>query len=359
MSWVVHKFGGASIRDASGVENLGRILRDRRLGADRGRKQAVVVSAMGKTTNALEEVWQALPQAGAAAVLVDAVVDAHERVAEALGLPASILKQSKVAFEALAIELSGQPATDATYDAVVGFGERWSTEIVAEHLAQIGLDGLWVSAWDLVRTNEHHRAAEVDLGLTMHAIQQASEVWNSSVPVMQGFVGSTLEGVSTTLGREGSDFSGALMAEALGAAVFCVWKDVPGVMTGDPRKWPDATFIPHLDHKTAEAMGLAGAGVLHPNTMAPLRRSGIPLLVNGFMDPETTGTRIEGDVPPKDLPPLWTLSTGPEGQTVVRCIGATRETAAAVWQAQFPERPIASLEIDAVVPRCIRVNLEN
>ena len=359
MSWIVHKFGGASVRDASGVLNLGKILRGRQDGADQGKKQAVVVSAMGKTTNALEEIWQALPQAGAAALLVDAILEAHFKVSKALDLPASVLNKSTADFRSMVDSLAGQQPSSATYDSIVGFGERWSTEIVAAHLAARGMNGEWVSAWDLVQTNGEHRSAMVHLTSTKDAIHAAAKNWHTSLPVMQGFVGATEEGVPTTLGREGSDFSGALLAEALNAEMFCVWKDVPGVMTGDPRKWPAAKFIPHLDHKTAEALGLAGAGVLHPDTMAPLRRSGIPLWVNGFMDPEAKGTRIEGDTVPDDLPPLWTLSSLSDGRTEVRCIGASEEEAKAEWRIQFPQSHIQSVGLDAIVPQCIRFIVKN
>ena len=206
----------------------------------------------------------------------------------------------------------------------MGQGERWSTRIVSAHLAAIGLPALWVSAWDVIRTDGTHRAATVDVAEVGRRVRANRADWSGRIPVMQGFVGSAPDGRPTTLGREGSDFSGALLAEALQAERFFVWKDVPGVMTGDPRCWPPAKCLPVLDHGTADILGKAGAGVLHQDTVAPIRRAGIPLHVRSFLDPQVPGTRIEGETPPTGLPPLWTMSVARDGVRQVRCIGGGR-----------------------------------
>ena len=165
MSWVVHKFGGASVKDADAVRNLGRILGDRVSGEDAGHGAAVVVSAMGKTTNALESVWQSLPHAGEVESVLASVLESHAATVRVLGLAPDLLDADFAAFRVLAESWRGRPASDEGYDALVGQGERWSTRIVSAHLAAIGLPALWVSAWDIIRTDGTHRAAAVDLSL--------------------------------------------------------------------------------------------------------------------------------------------------------------------------------------------------
>ena len=352
MSWIVHKFGGASVKDADAVRNLGHILLDRAVGEDQGVESAVVVSAMGKTTNALEAVWQSLPHATDVESVVSSVVEAHRSTVVALGLPADLLDSDFAAFRVLAQSWKGRSASDEGYDAIVGQGERWSTRIVVAHLQAIGLPALWVSAWKVIPTDGTPRAAQVDVAGVGLKVDAQRSAWKGRVPVMQGFVGSAPDGRPTTLGREGSDFSGALLAEALGASRFMVWKDVPGVMTGDPRVWPPATCIPALDHDTADILGKAGAGILHRDTMAPIRRAGIPLHVRSFLDPSAPGTRIEGDTPPAGLPPLWTMSEARDGLRQVRCIGAGEGEARSLWAAHFPEVPIQSIGPDPEFDQC-------
>lgn len=350
MNWVVHKFGGASVKDAGAVRNLGQILMDRSTGDDADRQVAVVVSAMGKTTNALEAVWGALPHAASSSAVIDPVMAAHRATVQGLGLPQTTLDADFAAFEVLAESWRGRPQSDEGYDAIVGQGERWSTRIVAAHLAAIGLPALWVSAWDVVETDGRHRSAGVDVVRLQRNVSQARDGWVGHIPVLQGFVGATAEGRPTTLGREGSDFSGALLAEALGAERFFVWKDVPGVMTGDPRHWPPAQCLDRLDHSTADILGRAGAGVLHRDTVAPLRRAGIPLHVRSFLDPLAPGTCIDGDTPSNDLPPLWTHSVAVDGIRQVRCIGAGESEAKRMWLAHFPETTIRSIGPDPHFP---------
>ena len=353
MSWVVHKFGGASVKDADAVRNLGRILGDRVSGEDAGHGAAVVVSAMGKTTNALEAVWQSLPHTGEVESVLASVVESHAATVRELGLAPDLLDADFAAFRVLAESWRGRPASDGGYDALVGQGERWSTRIVSAHLAAIGLPALWVSAWDVIRTDGTHRAAAVDVAEVGRRVRAGQADWVGRIPVMQGFVGSAPDGQPTTLGREGSDFSGALLAEALQAERFFVWKDVPGVMTGDPRCWPPAECLPVLDHGTADLLGKAGAGVLHQDTVAPIRRAGIPLHVRSFLDPQAPGTRIEGETPPPGLPPLWTMSVARDGVRQVRCIGADEAAAAAMWNHHVPDAPIRSIGPDPRFPRCV------
>lgn len=355
MNWEVHKFGGASVKDAAGVQNVGRLIAGM---VAEGRRLVVVVSAMAKTTNALERVWQALPAEGAGGEECAAVRAFHEAVMEGVGLPWSVLAEDWAAFMDIAADLAGLPMSDRSYDAIVGFGERFSTRIVHAHLNSVGLGAEWWSAWSLVLTDDRHRTARVQIQRTGEALRRAAQetVASEAGPaVMQGFVGGTSTGVPTTLGREGSDFSGALVAEALQASRFVVWKDVPGVMTGDPRRWPAARRLDHLDHGTAERMGRAGAGVLHPDTMAPLRRAGIPLEVRCFDDPEALGTVISDAASSAALPVLWAFSDDPSGEERVRCLSEDGALALAEWNATCPERPMRAFEHDPEVDGCFRL----
>ena len=355
MSWEVHKFGGASVKDAAGVLNVGRLVAGM---VAEGRRLVVVVSAMAKTTNALERVWRALPSGVAAGKECDAVRSFHEEVLEGLGLTWSVLADDWAAFVETVEGLEGVPLSHRGYDATVGFGERFSTRIVHAHLSGVGLEPEWWSAWSLIVTDDRHRAARVQLQATGEALRRTAHgaaARGMGPAVMQGFVGGTPAGVPTTLGREGSDFSGALVAEALQASRLVVWKDVPGVMTGDPRRWPAARRLAHLDHDTAERMGRAGAGVLHPDTMAPLRRAGIPLEVRCFDDPEAPGTVISDEAAPDGLPVLWAFFQDPSGAEWVRCLAVDGALALAEWNANCPDRPMQTFEDDPDVAGCFRL----
>jgi len=349
----VHKFGGASVRDAEAVRNVGRIVQGL---CDQGIQPVVVVSAMAKSTNALEKVWRGLPEGGAVEARCADVLDFHTNVVRDLSLPAALLRKDVAELLSVAESLNGKAMADAKgYDAIVGFGERLSTRIVHAHLMELGVPAQWLSAWHLIRTDETHRTAQVDLSSTGEAIRRALSAMGGGLAVTQGFVGGTVGGIPTTLGREGSDYSGALLAEAWGAERLVVWKDVEGVMTGDPRRWPSAQKIERLDHGTAERMSQAGAGILHPATMAPLQRADIPLEVRSFQQPEATGTVIEGQTAPLGLPLLWAFGSGISGEEEVRCLTNHPDAALAEWNAVFPDRSAASSVADPNIPGCIRL----
>ena len=355
MTREVHKFGGASVRDADAVRNVGRILTDV---AQAEVGLAVVVSAMGKTTNAMEAVWAALPQGDAAVPAVERVRRFHAEILDGLSMPWSVLEKDWALFEAALNEWKGQAADGRSYDALVGFGERFSTRIVHAHLAALGLPVEWVSAWELIVTDAGHRAARVDLEETRNRVVHRMSMGTGGVYLTQGFVGGALDGTPTTLGREGSDFSGALLAEALGAERLVVWKDVSGVMTGDPRRWPPARRIERLDYGTAERMSAAGAGILHPATMAPLRRADIPLQVRSFLDPDAPGTLVAGagdSVVMEPMPCLWAFTRDEQGHEVVRCLTGDAGEAEREWRAAFPERVPEGLVPDPDIAGCWRL----
>ena len=349
----VHKFGGASVRDAEAVRNVGRIVEGL---CAKGVQPIVVVSAMAKTTNALEQVWKGLPEGGAVEARCAEVLEFHADVVRGLSLSSDLLQNDVAHFLSAAEALNGRAPEDAKgYDALVGFGECMSTRIVHAHLMQLGLPAHWWSAWKLIQTDASHRTAQVALPATGAAVREALSGLGEGLAVTQGFVGGTSDGTPTTLGREGSDFSGALFAEAGAAERLVVWKDVEGVMTGDPRRWPLAKKIDRLDHGTAERMSLAGAGILHPSTMAPLRRAGIPLEVRSFQQPEGLGTVIEECPAPADLPLLWAFGVDASGAQEVRCLTDQPTEAVAEWNAAFPNRLASSAVSDPNLQGCVRL----
>lgn len=352
MTRQVHKFGGASVRDAEAVRNVGRIVEGL---CNRGILPVVVVSAMAKSTNALEAIWSALPHVVEGEAACADVLNFHAGVAADLGLPTDVLDADIAAFKAVVQRLSGQPADDEAYDALVGFGERFSTRLVHAHLTQRGLRAVWQSAWQWVKTDAHHRAASVDVTSTGTAVRTALEHLGAGFAVTQGFVGGSADGKPTTLGREGSDYTGALLAEASDAERLVVWKDVEGVMTGDPRCWPLAEKVNALDHATAARMSRAGAGVLHPSTMAPLQRSGIPLEVRSFQHPERAGTVISGAQPDHPLPRLWAFE-GAGDQTVVRCVTDSPQGVVDEWNRAFPERLALGTTADPDISGCYQLD---
>ena len=351
----VHKFGGASVRDADAVRNVGGILADV-VKSEVG--LAVVVSAMDKTTNAMEAVWSALPQGEAAIPAVERVRRFHAGILDGLSMPWSVLEKDWALFEATLNERKGQAADDRGYDALVGFGERFSTRIVHAHLAALGLPVEWVSAWELIVTDATHRAARVNLEETGNRVAHRMSTGTGALYLTQGFVGGTVNGTPTTLGREGSDFSGALLAEAIGAERLVVWKDVSGVMTGDPRHWPLARRIERLDYGTAERLSAAGAGILHSATMAPLRRADIPLQVRSFLDPDAPGTLVTGagdSVALEPMPCLWAFTRDEQGREVVRCLTGDAGEAEREWRAAFPNRVPDGLVPDPDIAGCWRL----
>ena len=286
MNWEVHKFGGASLAEAKGFPRLKNILASRQ-------KQShilLVVSAMGKTTNALESVWSGTKEQASQAL--EALIQTHLNLCREL-LPG---KSEQGLLQLMrGIQIPENP-TDQAYDTLVSMGEKCASFLATEYLKQQGLPAVLLPAEQAIRTDSCWRSANVDRQAT--AQQIATEVARikaknpGALIVTQGFLGANQAGQTTTLGREGSDYSAALFAQALGAQAMYIWKDVPGVMDGDPRIWPEAKKIESLSYDDATDMAYYGASVIHPKTMLPLKEAGIPLFVNSYDAPERTGTRI-------------------------------------------------------------------
>ena len=292
----VFKFGGASVKDAQGVRNLERIVR--MAGSD---DLMVVVSAMGKTTNALERVvdYCAAGQEDKALTQWVDIFDYHVAIMKELGLQPGV-----------DIRLQGEIPYDPTlpydenYDQVVSMGELLSTQIIAVYLLKQGLSVEWWNMPKLLRTDDTWREARVDDAVSREVIRAGWErPKRPSVVVAQGFIGGTADGKRTTLGREGSDYTAALLANYLDAESVTIWKDVPGILNADPRIEPDTVLIPSLRYQDAVELSYSGAQVIHPKTIRPLENKQIPLFVKPFGNPTAAGSRIAADgIGPIDVP---------------------------------------------------------
>ena len=291
----VYKFGGASVKNAEGVRNVEKIVR-----MAEG-DLMVVVSAMDKTTNALERVVEALAAGQEEKALqqwVD-IIDFHVAIMKELGLQpgVDIRLQGEIPYD---------PAKsfDENYDQIVSLGEIMSTQIVAVYLLKQGLPVEWWNMPKLLRTDETWREARVDNEASASIIRSG---WNRRqrprIVVAQGFIGGTADGRRTTLGREGSDYTAALLGNYLDAESVTIWKDVPGILNADPRIEPNTVLIPSLRYQDAVELSYSGAQVIHPKTIRPLENKQIPLFVKPFGDPTAEGSRIAEDgVGPIDVP---------------------------------------------------------
>ncbi len=305
----VFKFGGASVNSVERIRNLGDILR--RYPAE---KILVVISAIGKTTNALEKVVNAFfaGKREEAVGLFELVKQQHLSIANQLLVTHYLAceKQLKDFFTEAEWLLYDQPTRDYDYyyDQVVCTGELLSTAIISAYLNETGVPNIWLDVRDIFRTDDDFRDATIDWDFTRLKVQQ--EVLplfnNCDIVLTQGFIGATDENESTTLGREGSDFSAAVFASILDAEQQTIWKDVVSVMNADPRKFGDAVSIPELNYDEVIEMSYYGAQVIHPKTIKPLQNKNIPLYVKCFLDPSLPGTHIHHQ-PVHHLPPIIVL----------------------------------------------------
>ncbi|SOD95825.1 aspartate kinase [Spirosoma fluviale] len=281
----VFKFGGASVKDAAGVRNLAEIVRSQ------GHNVLIVVSAMGKTTNALEDLVRAFvdKQTEACQHQFDTIQTYHNTIINELTGDFSLVHQT---FAQLESYLS-QPVKgiyDEVYDQIVSLGEVLSTQIIAAYLTQAGLNAQWLDARQLIRTDTTFREGRVDWDTTARQIKEA--VNKSGVSITQGFIGQTEDKRTTTLGREGSDYTAAIFAFCLNAESVTIWKDVPGVLNADPKWFDDTVLLERLTYQDAIELAYYGATVIHPKTIKPLQNKGIPLYVRSFLKPDAPGTVI-------------------------------------------------------------------
>ncbi|MEO8591588.1 MAG: aspartate kinase [Flavobacteriales bacterium] len=288
----VFKFGGASVKDAAGVRNVANVLKHFVLD-----DLLIVVSAMGKTTNALEQIVWAYTDGRDASDKVDALQRAHGAVlSEVAPGDQATAEALDGQFEQLRTVLKQRPTTvDRDYDRVVSQGELWSTLIVSAHLRQAGLPNMWVDARTIVRTDGSYRSARIDWETSeRRVVGLLNDVKESPKRIVtQGFIGFSSEGETTTLGREGSDFSAAIFAYLLDAESVTIWKDVPGMFNADPKLFPDTRLLAHISYREAIELSYFGASVIHPRTLQPLQKKHIPLYVRSFIELDAPGSTID------------------------------------------------------------------
>ncbi len=303
----VFKFGGASVKDASGIKNVGHILQNYK-----DDPLMVVVSAMGKTTDALERIVAAhANKTGEATKLLEDLKQAHYVIMRDLfeeGHAAfDDVNDTFVAIEWI-LEEEPHPNYDFLYDQIVSVGELVSSKILAAYLNHAGLPTQWLDARDIILTDDIYREGWVQWDETVeNALKIAKPlVEKGGFVLTQGFIGCTSENFTTTLGREGSDYTAAIFSYCLDADSMTIWKDVPGVLTADPRIFENVAKLDRLSYKEAIEMTYYGAKVIHPKTIKPLQNKSIPLYVKSFINPEAPGTFIGPDV--DDLyPPMVAL----------------------------------------------------
>ena len=284
------KFGGASVKDADGVRNLEKVLNV--VGT---KKTLIVISAMGKTTNAMEKVidhyFNSKHQLQSSiqdvkkyhnAILLDLFEnESHE-----------VFKVVSNLFQELSDFFSRNKSPDYSfvYDQTIGFGELVSTTIVSYYLNHKGVQNSWLDVRELIKTDNYYRDAKVQWEATQSKISSA--VNGNTLYITQGFLGSDTNNFTTTLGREGSDYTAAIFAYCLNAKSVTIWKDVPGVLNADPRYFENATLLHSLSYEEAIELSYYGASVIHPKTLQPLQRKEIPLYVKSFLNPKNNGTKV-------------------------------------------------------------------
>lgn len=303
----IFKFGGASIADSSRIAKVSNIIK-----AKATPKTILVVSAIANVTNELEKITFAyFHKEENLFALFDQLKQKHLEVC------ADLFDSTHPVFDELNdkmvelewfLEDENQDDYNYCYDQIVSLGEIFSTTIIHHYLGTQGLANIWLDARDIIRTDNNYRNASIDWDITKSNINKATEKYfaRENLIVTQGFIGGSSENFNTTLGREGSDFTASIFAHCAKAEKITVWKDVQGIMTADPKLFPDASYIEKISYSEILEMADAGAKVLHPKTMRPLEVFNIPLQVKSFINPEFEGTLISKNGP-SQYPPLIML----------------------------------------------------
>jgi aspartate kinase len=299
----VYKFGGASVKDAEGIKNLTKIVK-----SETG-DLVIVVSAFGKTTNALEKVLKAwLSNDEKYNELLNQLYSGHLSVIRDLFGEATEAKgKIDVTFALLRDYLltAKKGKYDFEYDQVVSYGEIWSTLIVAEYLKKIIHHVDWCDIRESLLTDDRYRDANVLWSESTKRVQSVFDFRKERIYVTQGFIGGTAAGQTTTLGREGSDYTAAILANILDAECVVVWKDVPGILNADPKWFPGAQKLDEISYREAVEMSFSGAKIIHPKTIKPLHNKNIPLYVRSFITPDERGTVIKIDATRKKIEPVF------------------------------------------------------
>lgn len=299
----VYKFGGASVKDAAGILNLVKIVNLEK------ENLIIVVSAFGKTTNALEKVLKSwINGEEKYTTLLDDVYRQHILVTDELYEKGSEIKDKiNISFEQLKYYLmtATKGAYDFEYDQIVSYGEIWSTIIVEGYLKYSGMGTEWIDIREVLKTDDRFRDAKVLWSETSDRIRNAFDFKKTRIYVTQGFIGGTLTGHTTTLGREGSDYTAAVIANILDAEIVVFWKDVQGILNADPKWLSDAEKLDEISYKEAVEMTFSGAKIIHPKTIKPLHNKNIPLYVRSFLNSTEPGTVIKADATLKKIIPVF------------------------------------------------------
>lgn len=283
----VFKFGGASVKDADNIKNVVKVLENQGF-----RECLVVVSAMGKTTNALEKVVELYFSEGDYHQEITKIKQEHIQIANGLFVENHfVFDEITLFFDDIEsfLRRNKSPNYNFVYDQVVPCGEMISSKILSVYLSDNKIDNQWLDARDFIKTNANYREGLVNWEETEKNILELDK---KKTFVTQGFIGSDENNFTVSLGREGSDYSAAIFAYCLNAKDMTIWKDVPGVMTGDPRKFKNVELLRHISYEEAIEMAYYGASVIHPKTLQPLQQKNIPFFVKSFINPEKEGTKI-------------------------------------------------------------------
>jgi aspartate kinase len=286
----VYKFGGASVKDANGVKNLARVLET--TGYE---NTLVVVSAMGKTTNAMEVIIKNYFENKAELQsAIHEVIKYHNEILLDLfdNEQHQVFKAVKSLFDELAVFFKSNKSPDYNfvYDQTIGFGELISTTIISHYFNKIDVSNKWIDVREFIKTDSYYRRANVNWERTQDNI--TSRFDSSKLNITQGFLGSDANNFTTTLGREGSDYTAAIFAYCLNANSVTIWKDVPGVLNADPRYFENSQLLHQISYREAIELAFYGASVIHPKTLQPLQQKEIPLYVKSFLDPKSDGTCV-------------------------------------------------------------------
>ena len=285
----VFKFGGASVKDAAGVKNVLKVLQKHQ-----NSDKLIVISAMGKTTNALEVIIQKYLSEQSPEPEIERLRLFHVEIMNGLfeNKQAAVFERINQFFTNLKnfLQHNKSKQYDFVYDQIIGFGELISTSIVSEYLSRNGIKNTWVDARDLIKSNSTYRDAKVDWETTQKNI--INEIKPESISITQGFIASDANNFTTSLGREGSDYTAGIFAYCLNAESVTIWKDVPGVLNADPREFTETTLLNEISYEEAIELAFYGASVIHPKTLQPLQQKEIPLFVKSFFHPENEGTKV-------------------------------------------------------------------
>jgi aspartate kinase len=304
---LVFKFGGASVKDANGIVNLANVVK-----RYEGEQLLIVVSAMGKTTNALEKLTKAYFNGDDDLhSIFNEIKKYHfDIIEEIFDASAPIFDEVANTFVEIDWIIEDEPLDeyDYIYDQIVSIGEMVSTRIVNAYLNKAGLKSQWLDVRGYIHTDNTYREGQVQWDKTRQSIEKdIPSLLQKGIVVTQGFLGGTSENFTTTLGREGSDYTASILAACLGADSVTTWKDVPGILNADPKFFMDTVKFDELTYAEAIEMTYYGASVIHPKTIKPLQNAKIPLFVKSFTDPEASGTVIKEDGINKFVKPVIIL----------------------------------------------------